>query len=402
MKRAVRVLITSCLCFIAASAFAAGPVKITFLSHTYEPWNNKLKEQAAAFMAKNPGVTIEYSTVMHEDLYTKLMSSLQAGTAADVIGVYGPWMTKLVNAGALAEAPTDVQKDVRANLTPFGIDAVTFNNKIYGYIQHIGILAPIVNPDFFAKLGEKVPDTWSGYAALADKYAAQSKKDVAITALAPSSVHLVIHWSTILRSLGGKVLSDDLKQAAFNSPEGLKATEMYVKLSDPNFPENDANSVFILGKAGMVLDGPWAKTFYTQSTAIKNFSTTIPPKEKTRAIGAYVWDWAVSARSSKEKQRVAWDFVKFISNDANYLDMAKTIGFAPFRKGNIAEMSKDKWVKGFTDSLQYAFVYYPRIENWEEIERLIGRELERAVAKEISPQEALSNAETAVNQALGG
>jgi ABC-type glycerol-3-phosphate transport system substrate-binding protein len=381
-----------------AKAQDEGKIRLTFLSHTYEPWNVKLQEQADAFMKLNPNVVIEYSTVMHEDLYTKLMTSAQAGTAADIIGVYGPWMQQLVNSNFIAPAPADVEKDVAENLTRFGKEGVTFDGKVYGYIQHIGILAPIVNPDFFKEIGAPIPKTWTEYGKLADRLA--GRDDITVTALAPSGAHIVLHYATLLRAFGGQLLTPDVKKAAFNTPEGLAALKTYLKLSDPRFPENDANSVFILGKAGMVLDGAWAQSFYKQAGIVENFYTTVPPTEKEQWIAAYVWNWVVNANSSPEKQRAAWDFIKFISNDENYLDMATSIGFAPFRVNNIEELEKDAWVKGFTDALDYGFIYYPRIENWEEIERLIARELERAVAGEISAEQALSNAQTAVDNAL--
>jgi multiple sugar transport system substrate-binding protein len=373
-------------------------IRLTFLSHTYEPWNLKLQEQADAFMELNPNIEIEYSTVMHEDLYTKLMTSAQAGTAADIIGVYGPWMQQLVNSNFLAPAPKDVEQDVAANFTRFGKEGVTYDGKVYGYIQHIGILAPIVNPDFFKEIDAPIPETWTEYGKLADQL--EDRDDITVTALAPSGAHIVLHYATLLRSFGGSLLTQDNKKSAFNSPEGIAALKTYLKLSDPRFPENDANSVFILGKAGMVLDGAWAQSFYKQAGIVDNFYTTVPPKEKEQWIAAYVWNWVVNANSSPEKQRAAWDFIKFISNDENYLDLAKSIGFAPFRVNNIEVMEKDAWVKGFTDALDYGFIYYPRIENWEEIERLIGRELERAVAGELSAEEALSNAQIAVDNAL--
>ena len=381
-----------------AANTAGGKIKLTFLSHTYEPWNKKLQEQANAFMAANPNVTIEYSYVMHADLFSKLISSLQAGTAPNVIGVYGPWMTKLVNGGYLSVAPKAVSDDIKASYAPFGIDAVTYNNKLYGTIQHIGIIASVVNPDFFEKLGEKIPDTWSGYAALADKHT--ELKDSVVAALEPAGDSLVMQWESLLESFGGRMLSNDLSKATFNSPIGILATKTYLKLSNPAFIGTDEVSAFGLGKAGMVVDGPWARTFYEQSEAIKRFYTTIPPKEKERKIASYVWNWVVNAAAPEQVQKASWDFVQYISNDANYLDMAKTIGFVPFRKANISALSGDPWIKGFADTTAYAFVYYPRLENWEELETMLRRELERAIAREIPVEQALANAETAINQRL--
>lgn len=375
-------------------------IKITFLSHTYEPWNNKLQEQTNTFMELNPNIEVEYTYIEHKELYAKLVTAFEAGTSADVIGVYGPWMPQFISGGFLAEAPEDVIEDITTNTGKFENDAVTFSGKIYGYIQHIGIQIPIVNEDFFKGLGETLPDTWSGLAMLQDKY--NDRKDIRMVALAPDSPAIVIHWSSVLKSLGGRVLNDDLKKAAFNSPEGIEATKLYMKMSTPDFPTYDANSIFLLGKTGFAIDGPWAKTFYQESEYLKdkNYHSSIPPKEKERWVSAYVWDWVVSSQATPEKQRASWDFIKFLSNDENYLDLATTIGFAPFRNANKKSMAEDPWAKGFVEALDYAFIYYDRINNWEEVEKLIGRELERAVAGEITAEEALSNAEAAVNAIL--
>jgi multiple sugar transport system substrate-binding protein len=374
-------------------------VKISFLSHTYEPWNVKLQEQADAFMKLNPNVEIEYSTVMHADLYTKVVSSLDAGTGANIIGAYGPWIKNLIVEGHLDKAPADVVMDIKKNFTKFGVESVTYDNNIYGYIQHIGMTAPIVNPDFFKTLGEKVPDTWADYEVLAKKY--KKRNDITVTALAPNGQHIIFHWASILKSYGGQILSDDLKSVAFNNAIGKKATEIYTNLADVRFPETDANSIFIIGKAGMVLDGSWAKSFYNKAEIVKDYYTTVPPKgSQSRALGMYVWDWVVNKNATNAQKQASWDFIKYITNDSNYLDMAKSIGFVPFRKNNVAEMSKDKWVNGFTESLKYAFIYYPQISNWEEIESKISIQLERAVAGEISVEEALNKAEKSVNAVL--
>jgi ABC-type glycerol-3-phosphate transport system substrate-binding protein len=407
-RTVLSMVVVVCFVLLTGRAFAGGggeagkttgeKVKLTFLSHTYEPWNKKLQAQADAFMSANPNVTIEYSYVMHADLYSKLISALQAKTAPNVMGVYGPWMTKLVNGGYLSVAPRAVSDDIKANYAPFGIDAVTYNNKVYGTIQHIGIIASVVNPDFFENLGEKVPDTWSGYAALADKHT--ELKDSVVAALEPAGDSLVMQWESLLESFGGSMLSKDLSKVTFNSPIGIQATKTYLKLSNPAFIGTDEVSAFGLGKAGMVVDGPWARTFYEQSEAIKNFYTTIPPKEKERKIASYVWNWVVNAAVPEQVQKASWDFVHYLSNDDNYLDMAKTIGFVPFRKANINTLSSDPWIKGFADTTAYAFVYYPRLENWEELETLLRRELERAIAREIPVEQALANAEAAITQRL--
>lgn len=374
-------------------------IKLTMLSHIYEPWNNKLMAQINAFMVQNPNIEIEYTTVASADLYTKVISSLEAGVGPDIFGARGQWLSFLAKTGYLSEAPEDVVEDITTNNIDFGIEEATIDGKLYAYIQHIGINTPIVNKDFFDELGEEVPETWSQYVELSEKYA--DRDDIVITALAPDGVYLVKNWSTLVRCFGGEIFNEDLTKAAFNSPEGIEATKVYLKLSDPAFPTYDANSVFLLGKAGMVMDGPWAKTFYTESEVLKNYYPTAPVKEKEQWINGYVWNWAVNGHSSPEKQKAAWDFLKYISSDENYLDLCKTVGFISFRKANQEELADDTWLAGFQEAVKHSWIYYDkRIDNWEEIDRTFDSELTRAITEEITVEEALSNLETAINNLL--
>ena len=92
------VVLTGVLAF-GAMAAAAESVTLRFLMHTYKPWNDLLAKQAREFEKLHPNVKIVITTVEHADLNMKLMTSLAAGTAPEILGVYGPWMVDLVENG---------------------------------------------------------------------------------------------------------------------------------------------------------------------------------------------------------------------------------------------------------------------------------------------------------------
>jgi len=62
-------------------------VNLTFMSHTYGPWNEALTDQVAEYMALNPNVSIEYIVVPGDDLFTRLAIMMEAGTGCDITGV---------------------------------------------------------------------------------------------------------------------------------------------------------------------------------------------------------------------------------------------------------------------------------------------------------------------------
>ena len=141
-------------------------ITIRWLSHEFKPWNELLAKQADAYMKLNPGVKIEYTHILHDDLSTKLMPSFSAGTAADVIGVYGPWMRELVDGKWIAPAPDWVAKDIEENDVPIAKQSANYDNRVYGYLQHVGLMLPIINQEMYASAGVEPVKTYEDLIAL--------------------------------------------------------------------------------------------------------------------------------------------------------------------------------------------------------------------------------------------
>ena len=125
------------------SAGAQDTVELRWLSHTFEPWNIPLQAHADRFMEANPGVNITYSFVLHADLNVEIATLLAGGVPPTIMGVFGPWMPQLLEAGALAQAPQWVLDDLDDNFPPVMKEAATYDGEVYAYVQHIGIPMPI-------------------------------------------------------------------------------------------------------------------------------------------------------------------------------------------------------------------------------------------------------------------
>lgn len=378
---------------------------ISFLSHIYKPWNDKLTEEARNFEQENPGVKIEYATVPHADLNTKLMTTLSAGSASDILGVYGPWMEQLVSNGWIAPAPEYVQEDIRQNCVPVAGVASEYEGKNYGYIQHVGIPTPVINLDLYKEAGVEAPSTYDELFQVnkkLDKFDADGNMVQAGTTLCPTieGSWNIIHWSGILAAYEGRILQSDLKKAAFNNTAGGTATEIYSQLAHPNFL--DWGDAFTIGKSAMTWTGPWSRSNYRKNAPDLNFKAIPPLTGETQAISMYSWFWVVNAESSPEQQEWAWKFNNYLSNDQNYLEMAKEIGFLTFRKANFEdeEFMNDEWIQAFREAINNATIYYEKIPNWEKVDVLIGRELERLLVGETSITEMLDTAERKVNEEL--
>lgn len=390
--------------FIAPTALAEEPVTITFVSHIYKPWNDMLQKQADEFMAANPGIKIEYTTYEHADLNIKLVTALAAKEAPTIMGVYGPWMPSLTENGWLDPAPDYVVEDIEANCFPIAGQSATYGDETYGYIQHIGINTGIVNTDFWADNGVAVPTTWEELVKAGETLNIENNGIMMQTAGALSNNKggswNVIHWSSLLACYGASILNEEGTAAAFNTPEGKAATEIYDKLAFPGYEHGDN---FVQGFNGLVYGGPFDRSSYVENNPDLNFEAIEPlagPVSQTTTM--YAWFWVVAADATDAQKEAAWKFLNYISSDEKYLEMATGVGFLSFRTANYEDeaYASDPWFVTYGEALEKAELYYANATNWEEIDMAIGTELERLVADEITVDEFLANAEAKVNELL--
>ena len=384
----------------AAGDAAAAPVEITWLSHVYEPWNNALQAQADQYMAENPGVKIVYSQVPHSDLNTKIAASIAAGDPPTIMGVYGPWMPQLLAGGALTQAPDWVIEDLDATFPPVMKESATYEGKVYGYVQHIGIHLPIINVKMYEEAGIEPPNTYAELEAANAKLDAAdgSRFGIGLSTSKDGSWN-VLHWSAILKAYGGQILNDDGTAAAFNTPEGLEATNIYRSLTHAELGAHD--SAFIAEQTAMMWNGPWQKSNLEQSNPDLQYRAIQPLEGPAgRVAPAYVWFWVVSSTATAEQQEQAWRFLQWISASEQYEAIYQNVGLIPITNEIPEGLKNDEWVQAFNEGLQYANIYYSKNEVWEQIDVAVGEELERLVVDEITAEEFLNSAEQRVNEIL--
>lgn len=378
-------------------------VKISMISHIYKPWNDKLDEQIKAFEKENPNISVEYSMVEHADLNTKLMTSLSANSAPNVMGVYGPWMADLVQNEWLDAAPDYVVEDIEQNTFDFAGESAKYGDQYFGYIQHLGIATPVINTELYDAAGVTPPTTYEELLEVNEKLDIyEGDQLVQAGSVYPATRDgswNVIAWSTILQSYGGSIMNEDNTATAFNTPEGLEATEVYAQLTHPKFVKDS----FSLGKSAMEYVGPFQRSFYEENCPNIKYQALEPLAGPADTVSAlYVWFWTVAADATDAQREASWKLLNYLSNDENYLDMANTAGFISFRTKNYEDESyaNDEWIKAYQEALNTGKIYYSKIPNWEKIDLVLGTELEKLVIGEQTAQETLDNMEAGVQELL--
>ena len=260
----------------ATPAPTAKPVTIEWWHiGTTDPGKSMNAQFAADFMKLHPNVKINITILENEAFKTKLATTMQSGTVPDLFQSWG--------GGTLAEqAKQGMLKDITADVadikdTVSGISGWSFEGKVYGIPNDLGIIGFWYNKDLFAKAGiTTLPATWTDYLADVSKLKAAGITPLAIAGKDKwPSMHL---WTYLtLRIGGGDNLAKMIASGNWNTDACTKAGQEVLKLNALNpyqagyksaTYDNEAAAVGN-GKAAMELMGQWAPSVQAADSTTK-------------------------------------------------------------------------------------------------------------------------------------
>lgn len=379
---------------------APKPQKVTlnWFSHVYKPWNDLLTQQMEKYVADHPNVEIVYSPVSTEELDVKFWSMIEAGNPPDIMGIYEPWFVDLARNGHLDPPPDWVIKDIRDTKIPFNFEAADYRGKTMGYVQHVGLVTFVANTGELQKLGiTKLPETWDEMIALDEQLKKYDEKGTlirrGINLATKNEVWILIHFRTILLSYGGDILTSDLKKGALDTPEALRAAEIYKELSDPKIPDVFEN--FPGGFTLFDINGEYFKAIVPANWTI---TATIPLKGTKPASHMYFWFWTVSSKCENKDE--AWKFLQYLSSADQYKDIVSQIHLLPLNTAEEQMIKDDPWMQTYVEASQYG-VYFPRVPYYERIQKTIAEAIQRMVAGELTPKEAMLWANDRIDAIMG-
>lgn len=191
------------------------------------------------------------------------------------------------------------------------------------------------NVDLFRKAGlnpDQFPTKWDDVIASAQK----------IRALGDGTEGLFFRWpgddwmfSALLYGYGGRMLTEDEKDVAFNGPEGLAALKLLDRMVKeggmPNYAGTADLQAFAAGKLGMMFRTT-AQVRSIANSVGSNFElrTTLMPvidpvKGRLPTGGA---GGMITTRDAR-KQEAAWKFLKFATSPEGTTLMVKNTGYVP-------------------------------------------------------------------------
>jgi multiple sugar transport system substrate-binding protein len=218
---------------------------------------------------------------------------------------------------------------------------------------------------------------------------------------------VVADFMPIFWSYGGDMFSADRSAVTIDTPEGAAAMKTFLALKATapkgveSYQADEVGRALAAGVAASSINWPnWVATFEdpSQSKMVGKISYSAIPAG-THAGSSEIGHWTMGIMSASKNIQEAFDFMMWATSPEQ-IKISATRGNPPVRFSVFTdpELTSQPQFRHFP-TLMTAITYStprPRHPKWPEIENAFGIELSKAVAGTQTPEEALKNAQTAV------
>jgi len=362
------------------------------------------KGMADIYMKAHPDVNIVVDAFPYGEFLMKIALDIAGGGGAyDVLWAFTPFDKGYAEAGYLQpldkyllEDPefwADIRKDIYPNVL-----------SLYQHGEHWWAIAADTNTQIFyyrkdllSQAGVKVPTTWDEVLDAAVKL--HNPPDMYAVGTYLQRYWATDAWLALFYSAGGKFWTEDY-QPLLNSPAGVQATELLLKLSKYTPREalswDEAKLHDAMGNAGIVAMAPncWAGPVLTDPK-ISKFANQIDVAMTPKLNGNLVLPMGglglgVTTRSGYPDE--AWKFIKFYLSRENQRTVV-SLGGQPARISALTDpvnVAERLFFPVLAESLKLAIVR-PVEAEYERIAELLGIELDNVILGKKSIREALDD-----------
>ncbi|RKQ32509.1 extracellular solute-binding protein [Oceanobacillus halophilus] len=378
-------------------------VTITYArSNDVTPSTEKLIEK---FEETHPNITIELrempsSTSESHDQYVTIFSS--QSSEIDVFDADVVWTAEFAQADYVMELDRFIEES-EVNMDeyfPGPVDAVTYNNRIWAMpkFSDAGLLY------YRTDLVENAPETWDDMIAMAEEAAGKEGTEFGFAMQANQYEGLVVNALEYISAYGGQIL-DENGEVVIDSPESVKGLEKMVEIAQSditpnnvlNFSETETETAFLEGKTVFARNWPYMSNTAEDEERSKvagNVGYAVLPAGDDGSAST-LGGWTAMISRYSEHPAEAWEFLQFMTGEEGQIISAVEGARAPtlealYDLDEVKEAAPLFAMEEFVASLQNA-VSRPVSPIYPELSDIMQIELSKALAGEITAEEAVQN-----------
>ncbi len=412
------------LCVAAFAAAGCGkeerPAELVFW-HTQAQRNGKLLQQICDdYNATGPPMKVSARYIGgYGALFRKVRATIPTGELPDLVVAYESMVAEYIESEAVV-ALDDYIADPEIGLSKESLDDIfpsilannrypAYGDKYYTFPFTKSILMLYYNADLLKQAGfDAPPKTWPEF----------SKQCLAAKKLGKKGYALSVDASTVdafVMSFGGEILSPDRKRALFAEPAGVAALTL-------------VNDLVKSGAAYQIDRESYGdrKDFSSGRCAFMIRSSTTRPYIEHDIQGKFNWDLAVIPHSeavakpvtvlfganiavmktTPERQRAAWQFVRYFCSKAVTAKWSTGTGYLPVRKSAAeteevrAFFEKTPRNRRAFDTLPFARPE-PGVFGWQAVRDAIEEAESKAIGGRTPPAQLAKELTERANEVLG-
>ncbi|MCR4405496.1 MAG: extracellular solute-binding protein [Anaerolineae bacterium] len=383
-----------------ATPAAAKEVKITLWTKEGEADNalQFVKALCDAYHAQHENVTFEVVNKDVETLREDFQTASLAGMPPDLLWTVNDHAGPFTTADIIQ--PVDNLFDL-SKYVDSAVAAVKLNGKTWGVpIANGNHLMLLYNKDLIAEAPKDTDELF----AKGKELASGEQYGLVWNQTEP---FWLVPW---LGGFGGAVFAEDGKTPTLNTPE-MVATLKFLhdmkydaKIIPPESDYNGADTLFKEGKAAMIINGDWSLGGYKDILGDKLGVAPIP---KVTATGQWPKPYTsgvffmLPKGLSGDKLEVVKDFITFVTNKDNQLEMVRKLTRLPALKEALSDplIASDPILKGSAEQMTYGTPMPTVVEmrcNWDAMKP----EMQAVLADTKTPQDAAAAMQAAAEACI--
>lgn len=362
------------------------------------------------FEKENPNITIDWLDVPASDLEQKILSDVSANNAPDIVNLNPSFGASLAELGATTDMDEFVTDEDKNKYLEGAWESNQLNGETFAIPWYLDTDVMMNNADIYEAAGLDVEDPPETYEEAAE-YARIIKEETGKYGYFPSLD--VSNPLTYMEKMGVTLVNED-GTAAFNTDEGVEVIEFFKDLYEEKLIPKES---FSGGqREGTDLYQSEEVAFGDDFFLAEIEENTPEVYEKTVPSPALVGDTGVTTLivqnlvvpEQSEHQEAAVDFALFMTNAENQVEFSKLAPVLP----SVEEALDDPYFTDLPDDanttdkvriisanqLPDTEVLIPPMENENELNTVMHDAFGRAMLGEVTPKEALEQAETEWNE----
>ena len=365
------------------------------------------------FTTANPDTTVKWDDVPWDAMQSKILTSISAKTAPDVVNLNPNFASQLAGKNAWLDLSSKVSPDIQKQYLPKIWQANTLNDLSFGIPWYLTTRVTIYNQDLLKKAGITTPPaTYEELAKVAKAVKDKTGKYAFFITFSPGDSGEVLESMVQM----GVKLVDEQGKAAFDTPEGLAAFKYWVDLYQQGLlpPEvltqghRHGVELYQSGSTALLSSGAeFLKTIEKNAPTIAKASAAAPQiTGKTGKKNVAVMNLVIPRDSKRADE--ALKFALFVTNADNQLAFTQQGGTLPSNieaiERYIAKLDKEssgssveQARKVSASQLKDAEVLIPPMKNFNQLQKLIYENLQAAMLKQKNVEQAVKDSAEAWN-----